>query len=219
MFFCFCFCESKKGLCMETYLWDYVVYVGGKLDKEKMTALEKHVSFFDRNKDGTVYPWETYQGFRALGTGRLLAAFVAIFINMGLSKKTRPGKGFSPLFPIDVKNSHLCMHGSDTDVYDDDGRFVESKFEEIFNKHARTHKDALTAEEIQKMLKTNRDPFDITGWLSDYGEWKILHTLAQDKNGLLSEKSVRAIYDGSLFHQLEKKRSSSSSRGKKQKLP
>jgi len=47
---------------METYLWDYVVYVGGKLDKEKMTALEKHVSFFDRNKDGTVYPWETYQG-------------------------------------------------------------------------------------------------------------------------------------------------------------
>ncbi|EFH69529.1 hypothetical protein ARALYDRAFT_472583 [Arabidopsis lyrata subsp. lyrata] len=191
---------------------------GGKSDKKELTALEKHVSFFDRNKDGTVYPWETYQGFRALGTGRLLAAFVAIFINMGLSQKTRPGKRFSPLFPIDVKNSHLCMHGSDTDVYDDDGRFVESKFEEIFKKHARTHKGALTAEEIQKMLKTNRDPFDITGWLSDYGEWKILHNLAKDKNGLLSKDSVRDIYDGSLFEKLEKK-NSSSSRGKKQKLP
>lgn len=54
--------------------------------------------------------------------------------------------------------------------------------------------------------------------LSDYGEWKILHNLAKDKNGLLSKDSVRDIYDGSLFEKLEKK-NSSSSRGKKQKLP
>ncbi|KAG7655290.1 Caleosin-related [Arabidopsis suecica] len=57
-------------------------------------------------------------------------------------------------------------------------RFVESKFEEIFNKHARTHKDALTAKEIKQMLKTNREPYDFIGWLSDFIEWKILHTLA-----------------------------------------
>lgn len=44
------------------YIYGYIRYVGGKSDKKELTALEKHVSFFDRNKDGTVYPWETYQG-------------------------------------------------------------------------------------------------------------------------------------------------------------
>ena len=45
---------------------------------------------------------------------------------------------------------------------------MESKFEEIFNKHARTHKDALTAKEIKQMLKTNREPYDFIGWFVVY---------------------------------------------------
>ncbi|ESQ34461.1 hypothetical protein EUTSA_v10008654mg [Eutrema salsugineum] len=191
---------------------------GGKSVQEGDNALEKHVAFFDRNGDGVIYPWETYQGFRAIGAGRLQSAFGAVFINMGLSQKTRPGKGFSPLFPIEVKNSRLAIHGSDTDAYDKDGRFVESKFEEIFKKHAHTHQNALTYKEIQQLLKTNRDPKDYGGWISAYAEWKILHELCQDKNGLLTKETVRGVYDGSLFKQLEKQRSSSSSsRDKNQK--
>lgn len=44
-------------------------------------------------------------------------------------------------------------------------RFVPSKFEEIFGKHARTHEDALTSDELQEMLKSNRQPKDYRGWL------------------------------------------------------
>ncbi|KFK44413.1 hypothetical protein AALP_AA1G253800 [Arabis alpina] len=179
-------------------------------DKEEgYTALEKHVAFFDRNGDGIIYPWETYQGFRALGIGRLGSALSGLFINMGLSQITRPGKIFSPLFPIEVKNIKFSIHGSDTNAYDKDGRFVESKFEEIFKKHAHTHDDALTYKEIKQMLKTNREPKDIVGWIAAYGEWKLVHQLYKDKKGLVTKEDVRDIYDGSLFKKVEKERLSS----------
>ncbi|CAH8351882.1 unnamed protein product [Eruca vesicaria subsp. sativa] len=191
---------------------------GGKSGKEEeYTALEKHVAFFDRNGDGVVYPWETYQGFRAIGAGRLMSAIAGLFINMGLSHKTRPGKGFSPLFPIEVKNSRFGIHGSHTDAYDKEGRFVESKFDEIFKKHARSHRNALTHKEVFQLLKSNRDPGDFAGWLSAYGEWKVLYELCKDKDGLLTREAVKGAYDGSIFRKLEKQRLSSSSRNKKEK--
>ena len=43
-------------------------------------------------------------------------------------------------------------------------RFVESKFEEIFKKHARSHRNALTYKELLQLLKSNRDPGDFGGW-------------------------------------------------------
>ncbi|KAI9169514.1 hypothetical protein LWI28_013420 [Acer negundo] len=170
--------------------------------------LQKHVAFFDRNKDGLVYPWETFQGFRAIGAGMLLSTVASLFINMGLSSKTRPGKWPSLLFPIEVKNIPKAKHTSDSGVYDSEGRFVPSKFEEIFKKHAHTHSDALTSDELSGMLKANREPKDYGGWIAALSEWKILYYLCKDKNGLLRKETVRAVYDGSLFEHMEKERQS-----------
>lgn len=39
-----------------------------------------------------------------------------------------------PFFRIRVKSIHRARHGSDTGVYDSQGRFVSAKFEEIFEK-------------------------------------------------------------------------------------
>jgi peroxygenase len=33
-----------------------------KFDPANMTALQEHVSFFDRNKDGIITPAETFEG-------------------------------------------------------------------------------------------------------------------------------------------------------------
>ncbi|KAH7656003.1 peroxygenase protein [Dioscorea alata] len=186
---------------------------------DEMTALQKHVAFFDRNKDGIIYPSETYQGFRAIGCGVALSAASALLINGFLAPKTKPpGKLLSPSLPIYIKNIHKGKHGSDSGVYDAEGRFVSSKFEEIFQKHAHSNPNALTANELMEMLKANRVPKDRNGAFASWTEWKILYSLCKDKDGLLHKDTVRAVYDGSLFLQMEKERassSSSSSSGKK----
>jgi len=48
-------------------------------------------------------------------------------------------------------------------LYDKSFRFVPSKFEEIFNKHAHTHPNALTYDELTEMIKANREPKDFSG--------------------------------------------------------
>ncbi|KAF8398950.1 hypothetical protein HHK36_014815 [Tetracentron sinense] len=176
--------------------------------EDHLNVLQKHVAFFDRNNDGIVYPWETYQGFRAIGCGIPLSTVSAFLINVALSGKTRPGKFPSLLFPVNVKNIHMAKHGSDSGVYDTEGRFVSSKFEDIFQKHAVSNSNALTSEELMGMLKANRMPKDYSGWVASWTEWKILYVLCKDKNGLLQKDTIKAVYDGSLFEHMEKERSS-----------
>ncbi|XVF43576.1 hypothetical protein PTKIN_Ptkin02bG0050800 [Pterospermum kingtungense] len=170
------------------------------------SVLQKHVAFFDRNHDGLVYPWETFEGFRAIGAGYFLSMVGAFFINLALSSKTRPGKSPSLFFPIEVKNIHLAKHGSDSGVYDSHGRFENEKFEEIFRKFARTHGNALTSEELNAMLKANREPQDFKGWLASWTEWMALYSLCKDNRGLLRKETIRGVYDGSLFEHMERQR-------------
>ncbi|XP_026387051.1 probable peroxygenase 4 [Papaver somniferum] len=173
------------------------------MSNNNQNVLQKHVAFFDRNKDGVIYPWETFQGFRAIGCGIGLSTVAALFINMGLSGKTRPGKFPNLLFPIEVQHIAKSKHTSDSGVYDTEGRFVSSKFEEIFHKHSNTNANALTADELSSLMKANRVPKDYKGWVASYTEWKILYILCKDKNGLLHKDTVRAVFDGSLFEHLE----------------
>ncbi|KAH0756917.1 hypothetical protein KY290_020410 [Solanum tuberosum] len=174
------------------------------ITKSEPTPLQKHVMFFDIDNNGIIYPWETYQGFRKIGSNIFLSIVASIFINFGLSRKTRPGKGPSLLFPIEVKNIKLAKHTSDSGVYDSEGRFVQEKFEEIFNKHARSNGNALTAQELDDMLKANKQPKDSKGHVAALSEWKILYFLCKDKDGLLKKDIVRGVYDGSLFEQMAK---------------
>ncbi|KAE9605301.1 putative plant seed peroxygenase [Lupinus albus] len=117
------------------------------------------------------------------------------------------GKFPSILFPIEVKNIQRGKHGSDSGVFDTEGRFVHSKFEEIFSKHALKHSNALTFDELKEMIKGNRVPGDYKAWLTSYLEWKFLYVIGKDKDGLLTKEIVRGVYDGSLFEHLEKRQS------------
>ncbi|OAY25299.1 probable peroxygenase 5 [Manihot esculenta] len=176
----------------------------GKFKPDESIALQTHAFFFDRNQDGSVYPWETYKGFRAVGAGVLLSAASAFFINTLFSQRTRPGKFPNLLFPIEIENIRFGKHGSDTDIYDKNGRFDEEKFEAIFRNYARTHPDALTAREVTKMRRGNKEPKDLFGWVSAWGEWVVTYPLFKDENGLLHKETLRAVYNGTAFREREK---------------
>nr|CAB3470218.1 unnamed protein product [Digitaria exilis] len=159
--------------------------------KGELTPLQRHVAFFDRDKDGVIYPSETYQERERK------------------YKENEKAPAFK--LPIYVKNIQKGKHGSDSGVYDANGRFVPEKFEEIFKKHAQTRPDALTGKELQELLKANREPKDFKGWLGGFTEWKVLYSLCKDEKGFLHKDTVRAVYDGSLFERLEEEQKSKES--------
>ncbi|KAK3150908.1 hypothetical protein QOZ80_3AG0239270 [Eleusine coracana subsp. coracana] len=154
-------------------------------DPRGLSVLQQHAAFFDRNGDGIIYPWETFQGMRAIGCGYPVSFLGAFLINLVLSYPTQPGWLPSPLFSIHIKNIHKAKHGSDSEAYDTEGRFDPSKFDAIFSKYGLAHPNALTREELRSMLKGNRNMYDFLGWVAAAGEWLLLYSVAKDKDGLL----------------------------------
>ncbi|XP_044478274.1 uncharacterized protein LOC123205394 isoform X2 [Mangifera indica] len=51
-------------------------------------VLQRHVSFFDRNHDGIIYPSETVEGMKAIGINPFLAQSSAALIHMAISPVT-----------------------------------------------------------------------------------------------------------------------------------
>lgn len=182
------------------------------------TVLQQHCAFFDRNGDGVIYPQETYQGFRALGYSPTISVLAAIVINGSFSYPTYDGWIPDPRFPIYLDKVHRTKHGSDTEVYDTEGRFVPSKFEEIFNKYARTRPDAMTYDEIIRMTDALRNVNDPYGWSAAKLEWGFTFWLVKDDQGFASKEKIRGVYDGSFFDQVEKEIKQGKNKDKKVEL-
>ena len=172
-----------------------------------MTALQKHVAFFDKDGDGTITVSETELSLRQLGLGPVKARTSAFLIHAFLGPKTSGRFHLS----VSVKNIALGKHGSDTGVFDANGDFVPAAFERIFTEFAAVPSDAMSGDEIQAMVAANSKlrPGDSTPAKK---EFELLLLIAADRTKnvggkpvpAISKERLREFYDGSLFYRIAK---------------
>ncbi|WIA08080.1 hypothetical protein OEZ86_010717 [Tetradesmus obliquus] len=177
---------------------------GAAHSRDRLTVLQQHVEFFDYDKDGVIWPWDTARGFRDIGYNPLISFLAPFFIHSGMSLPTQEGFP-NLLFPIHIKNIHKCIHGSDSGSYDHQGRFVPQAFEEMLSKYDKDNKGGLTYKEVMEMVSEQSDLYDVFGRIASTLEWTVTYAGFKDENGVLPREAMRKQFDGSLFHEYAKK--------------
>ncbi|KAM7205143.1 Caleosin related domain containing protein [Naviculisporaceae sp. PSN 640] len=173
------------------------------------SVLQQHVLFWDRDSDGTITPFETYRGFRDIGFSILFSILAALIINGGFSYVTRIAYSYipDPFFRVYVGSIHLAKHGSDSGVYDREGRFVPQAFEDMFARWDTNNEGALSGAQLFNLIRGNRLAVDPFGWSAAVFEFGTTWLLLQ-KDGKVSKEDLRQTYDGSIFWRIREARQS-----------
>ena len=128
--------------------------------------LEQHCEYFDRDRDGIIWPSDTYHACREWGWTIPLSLFFAGAIHVVQSYGSLPGWLPDPYFRIYTENLYRNKHGSSTETFDSQGRFRPQQFEDFFSKYDRDGKGGLTAREIWFGLRSQKMAFDVFGQAS-----------------------------------------------------
>lgn len=175
---------------------------------KKPTALQTHLSFFDKNNDGTVTRAETTLSLQQLGLSPREATNAAFLIHLVLGPKTT---GSWRSLDISVKTIKLAKHGSDTGAFDADGRFVPAAFERMFAEFDVNRSNSLSEVEISNMIVANAKlrPGDTTAAKKEFQLlMKVAADTTEDAGGkripAITRQRLQEFYDGSLFFTLAK---------------
>ncbi|KAK8085194.1 peroxygenase 3 [Apiospora hydei] len=161
--------------------------------------LQRHIAFWDQDRDGIIRPLDVYSGFRALGFS-ILFSLDSLLIPLFFSYPTRLAHSLVPdwRLRIYVASIHKAKHGSDTGVYDVDGQLREHMFDDMFARYDEHGTGGLSAGELWRMIGRNRCAADVAGWAFSFMEWWTTWLLLQ-QDGRVWREDLKACYDGTLF--------------------
>lgn len=178
------------------------------------SALERHVSFFDPDATGTVTMGQTWAGLGRLGIGLGYRLLLTPIINGFLGYLTQ-GK---VSFDIVVTKIADGKHPFDTGSFGDDGQVDEKALATLVETGTG---GALTAREMRTLILARGNRRQKMGKLAgSLGRWfsgkevQLLFCLAADttkREGgqdvpAVTPRTLRRLYDGSLFHLLARRR-------------
>jgi hypothetical protein len=188
-------------------------------DKEPLTVLERHVSYFDADGDGEITMAQTFRGLRGVGVGAVTSVGLTLLINLFLGYLTH-GK---PSLKVSVRDIARGKHPFDTGSFDERGERDASAFERLFSAPT-THApfDRLTQAEIRAVIVKRGDPQKpfgevgsvLSNWFSGR-EIQLLLCVASDchkatPSGTLepaiSRRTLQRFYSGHLLFLLARQR-------------
>lgn len=189
------------AICGGSWWWDDAPREAPAIPWDEMTALQRHVSFFDYDGDGYITVVEDYRGLRALGIDPGSASAFALAINGALGTQTM---GY-PSLTISLYDIDAGMHGSDSGIYDGEGNFVPEQFELLFDEWDLDGSDGLDPLELAARAVDDAELGDLFGVTASAAEFGLLFAIAAE-DGELSRDRMRGFYDGSLFYDLAEER-------------
>lgn len=166
---------------------------------QSKTVVQQHVLYWDPDRDGIIWPSDTYNGVRAWGWNIPLSFLTAFIIHANLSYPTVPGFMPDPFFRIWIDKMHKNKHGSDSMSYDNEGRWRAQNFEDFFSKYDRGNKGGLDVSDLLRALKGQRLAFDFYGWAAASFEWLATYLLLWPDDGIVRKEDARRVFDGSIF--------------------
>lgn len=190
-------------------------------DTRRISALERHVSFFDPEGTGTVTIGQTWAGLGRLGIGLVWRILLTPIINGFLGYLTQGRVSFD----IAIAKIAEGKHPFDTGSFGDDGEIDEGALAELVR--AGTG-GALTAKEMRALVLARGNKRPKMGKLAgSLGSWfsgkevKLFFCLAADTTKseegqevpAVTPRTLRRLYDGSLFHLLARRRRIRQERG------
>jgi hypothetical protein len=176
------------------------------------TVMQQHVAFWDQDGDGIIWPTDTFRGMWQMGYNTVWCLIGTLIINCGFSYFASSSWIPDPLFRIEVAKIHGAKHGSTTLTFDNEGRFVPIRFEEIFSKYDRENKGGITFRDGLRMLRGNRNLWDFVGWLAAFVEFVLTYLLIWPEDGIMRREDIRRVYDGSIFFDVAEKEKTRSHR-------
>ncbi|KAF2807207.1 Caleosin-domain-containing protein [Mytilinidion resinicola] len=176
------------------------------------SVLQQHCDFFDADHDGIIWPQDTFWGFHHLGFGVILSLAAVFIIHANFSYPTLPTWLPDPFFRLYITNVHKDKHGSDSNTYDHEGRFIPQKFEDIFTKYAEG-RNYLTIWDVKNMIMGQRCIADPIGWGGAIFEWLATYIMLWPEDGRMMKEDIRGIYDGSIFYTIAAKRTQGKKHG------
>jgi hypothetical protein len=81
---------------------------------EIKTPLQQHILFWDRDGDGMIFPWDTYNGFRELGFNIVFSILATFIINVNFSYPTRLAYSWFPdpyfrVYLTSIHKAKVCL--------------------------------------------------------------------------------------------------------------